>query len=300
MPATSASATILVTGASGHIGSKVCSLLWAGSHEVLAADVRPNTDERIARCDIRNNDQIVHILESHPIRTVIHLAAVLPTAFRADPVAAAEVNLTGTLNLLREAATHGVGRFVFGSSMSVYGSSHTPRPLRECDPAAPDEPYGASKRMVELVGENLAAARGLGFVSLRIARVVGPGARNTASTWRSQIFEAADTPDQPPISIPFAPSARLSLVHVDEVARMLMLLAETADLPRRIYNSPVEVLETQQLAELVQGMRKVCVQTGEAHGGPICDGTLFAGDFGFRLRGLADFLSIHRSLPSRE
>jgi len=152
--------------------------------------------------------------------------------------------------------------------------------------------------MVELVGENLAATRGLGFVSLRIARVVGPGAKNTASTWRSQIFEATDSPDQPPISIPFAPAAQLSLVHVDEAARMLMLLAETVDLPRRIYNSPVEVWETQRLVERVQGMRKVRVRMGDAHGGPMCDGTLFASDFGFRLRGLADYLSIHRGVTS--
>ncbi len=135
----------------------------------------------------------------------------------------------------------------------------TARAPSERDPTAPDQPYGAAKRMVELVGESLSATQSVGFVSLRIARVVGPGARSTASSWRSEIFEATPSPEQPPITMPFAPSARLSLVHVDEVARMLMLLAETAELPAQIYNRPAEVWEAQQLAELVHRARQVPV-----------------------------------------
>ena len=284
-------ATVLLTGASGQIGSQLCSLLRAGGHEVLAVDVHPNAQEKIELCDIRRTDHVGRLFESAAIRTVIHLAAVLPTAFRADPLAAAEVNLTGTLLLLRAAVTHGVARFVFGSSMSVHGSSHSARALSERDLTAPDEPYGAAKRAVELVGESLASATGFGFAALRIARVVGPGARSTASGWRSQIFENSVSTGGHPIAIPFAPSAQLSLTHVDEVARMLLLLAEAADLPRRIYNSPAELWETQRLAELVQRVRNIAVRMGEEDGGPTCNGTLFTQDFGFRLRGLADYLS---------
>ncbi len=284
-------AVVLVTGASGQIGSRLCSLLRSAGHEVLAVDIHPDARARIQLCDIRKGDHVKRLFESAPIRTVIHLAAFLPSAFRADPLAAAEVNLTGTLSLLGEAVTHRVERFVFGSSLSVYGSSYPPRALSERDLPAPDEPYGAAKRVVELVGEGLAAATGFGFTSLRIARVVGPGARSTASSWRSQILDAPMTGDQHPISIPFAPTARLSLTHVDEVARMLILMAEAAELRRRIYNSPVEVWETRRLAELVEGARNARVQMGEADGGPIPDGALFTQDFGFRLRGLADYLS---------
>src|SRR5216117_3571364 len=233
-------ATVLLTGASGQIGSQLCSLLRAGGHEVLAVDVHPNAQEKIELCDIRRTDHVGRLFESAAIRTVIHLAAFLPSAFRADPLAAAEVNLTGTLSLLGEAVTHRVERFVFGSSLSVYGSSYPPRALSERDPPAPDEPYGAAKRVVELVGESLAATTGFGFTLLRIARVVGPGARSTASSWRSQILDTSMTGDQHPILIPFAPTARLSLTHVDEVARMLILMAEAAELRRPIYNSPAE------------------------------------------------------------
>jgi len=178
--------------------------------------------------------------------------------------------------------------------MSVYGSSPSSRALSERDLTVPDEPYGTAKRAVELVGESLASATGFGFAALRIARVVGPGARRTASGWRSQIFQNSVSAGGHPIAIPFAPSAQLSLTHVDEVARMLLLLAEAADLPRRIYNSPAEVWEAQRLAELVQRVRNIAVGMRETDGGPTCDGTLFTQDFGFRLRGLADYLSSSR------
>ncbi len=283
---------VLVTGASGQIGSRLCSLLRTAGQEVLAVDIHPDAHAGIQLCDIREGDKVKRLFESAPIRTVVHLAAVLPSAFRADPVAAAQVNLTGALNVLGEAVAHRVERFVFGSSMSVYGSSHPSRALSERDLPAPDEPYGAGKRAVELVGESLAAARGFSFASLRIARVVGPGARSTASSWRSEILETSMTGGQHTISIPFAPTARLSLTHVDEVVRMLILMAEAAELRRPIYNSPVEVWETRRLAELVEGVSKARVQMGEADRGPVPDGTLFVQDFGFRLRSLADYLSV--------
>ena len=254
-------------------------------------DVRADADDRIERCDITSTDQIERLFGRRLVSSVVHLAAVLPTAFRADPVAGARVNLTGTCNLLQTAVAHGVERFVFGSSTSVYGSSHRARPLTEDDPPAPDDPYGAAKHMVELLGQSLAATTGLSFACLRIARVVGPGARNTASPWRSQMFDGPLSSAHTPISIPFAPSARLGLVHVDDVARMLTLLVQAAELPHWMYNGPAEVWETQHLAEIVQRTKNVSVQMGDEQGGPIGDGTLFARDFAFEVRNLEHYLS---------
>jgi nucleoside-diphosphate-sugar epimerase len=266
-------------------------MLRRAGHEVLAVDLEPDARREGEACDVRVDRQVESTFECGPVGAVIHLAAALPTAFRADPLAAAEVNLTGTLNVLRHAVRRRVARVIFASSMSVYGSSPTSRALNEGDPATPDEPYGAAKRAVELIGERLTAHTGLEFVSLRIARVVGPSAKSAASSWRSGIFGRSASCDELPISIPFAPTARLSLVHEDEVARMLMTLVEAPDRPQPVYNSPVEVWDAWKLAELVEGEGKVRVQTGGAHGGPICDGSRFMRDFGFRLNGLAHYLS---------
>ena len=88
------------------------------------------------------------------------------------------------------------------------------------------------------------------FVALRIARVVGPGIKKSSSPWRAQMFEAA-SPAQC-ISIPFAPDAELSLAHVEDVARMLISLAEAPTFRHSVYNSPAEIWTAHQVKELIE------------------------------------------------
>jgi nucleoside-diphosphate-sugar epimerase len=224
---------------------------------------------------------------------VIHLAGILPSAFQADPLTGADINLSGSLELMRESLTAGVQRFIFASSMSVYGSFTVQRPLTEDDPAWPDEMYGASKRAVELIGETLSKNGAFEFVALRIPRVVGSGIKKTSSPWRSQIFEGL--PRSESIRIPFSPRAMLSLVHVEDVARMLFTLTKATEVNSFVYNTPAEIWEVKQLSELVEKLRGVHVELGPegAHGGPMCDGTRFAREFRFQLRELRDHLLGH-------
>lgn len=291
MASTSDEGFVVVTGAGGHIGREVCRLLRSGGNKILPVDVDPGTAEDLLTCDLRLKNHISQLFQSHPVRAVIHLAAVLPSAFHSDPFSGVEVNLSGCFELMRQAVNTRIKRFVFASSISVYGSSESSRPLGEDDPAVPDEPYGASKRVVELVGETLAGEQAIEFVSLRIARVVGPGIKKTSSPWRSQIFELR--PGCAPIQLPFAPEAVLSLVHVEDVARMLVTLAETSEVRGSIYNTPVELWEARHLKEVVEQVRGIRVELGlpEAIGGPICDGGRFAQEFGTQLRGLRERLS---------
>jgi nucleoside-diphosphate-sugar epimerase len=84
---------VLVTGACGHIGHVVCSLLRASAVEVLPVDVRIDAPGEFVACDLTVKDQVARLFQSYPIRAVIHLAAILPSAFRSDPLRGAEVNL---------------------------------------------------------------------------------------------------------------------------------------------------------------------------------------------------------------
>src|SRR5439155_27356837 len=92
----SAGNVVLVTGAGGQIGSRLSSLLRAAGHRVLAVDIHANALENVEPCDIRRDDHTARLFDSASIRTVVHLAGVLPTAFRPDPKTATEVNLPGT------------------------------------------------------------------------------------------------------------------------------------------------------------------------------------------------------------
>ena len=286
MASDSKQGVVIVTGADGHIGREVCRLLKSSGTEFLATDVGPGEACDFVACDLSRKDDVARLFLSQSVRAVIHLAAILPSAFHSHPLAAADVNLTGCFELLRQAVSSHVKRFVFASSRSVYGSSVSGRPLTEMDQAIPDEPYGAAKRVVELVGETLAAAQTIEFVSLRIAIVIGPGIKKTSSPWRSQIFQPSSKQER--INIPFAPEAVLPLVHVEDVARMLVALDETSKPRSSVYNTPVENWEARSLKELIESTSGVHVDLSPhgPHGGPLCDGSRFSREFAFQLRGL--------------
>jgi len=298
MHSASEESLILVTGASGHIGSELCRMLRTTRHKILAVDLCPGPSPDVIACDLRLKNDVSRLFQAHPVRAVIHLAGILPSAFRSDPLTGAEVNLNGSVELIWQAVSARVKRFIFASSIGVYGSFPT-TPLTESDPAVPDEPYGGSKRAVELLGETIAKEGAFEFVSLRIARVIGPGVKKTSSPWRSQIFEPPLGMD--PIRIPFAPEAKLSLVHVQDVARMLVRLVDAVEIGSLVYNTPVEIWEARQLKEVIEEAIAVRVELGRSgvHGGPTCDGNRFAREFRFQLRGLRDHLSDSRGTIER-
>jgi nucleoside-diphosphate-sugar epimerase len=281
---------VLVTGAGGQVGREVCRVLRTARIEFLPVDVDTRAAGDLVACDLRRTEDVARLFASRAVRTVIHLAAILPSAFRADPLAGVDLNLNGCFELMRQAVGAGVKRFVFASSMSVYGSAFAGRTMTEDHPAAPDDPYGTSKRVVETVGEILGCSGVMEFVSLRIARVVGPGIKKSSSPWRSEIFERSAGREA--IQIPFAREAELSLVHAHDVGRMLVTLAEAPRLGRSIYNTPAEIWKVGRLKEVVEETTGVRVELGEdgTHGGPVCDGGRFTREFGFQLRGLRERL----------
>jgi hypothetical protein len=73
---------------------------------------------------------------------------------------------------------------------------------------------------------------------------------------------------------------------------MLMTLADSAATNSVFYNTPVEIWTAEQLKRVIEELRGIAVEfeQGRAHGGPLCDGSRFAQEFGFRLRALRDHL----------
>ncbi len=92
----------------------------------------------------------------------------------ADPIGTHDVNVTGTLNVLRAAQVNGVGRVINSSSSSVYGDQPT-HLMREDMAPHPKSPYALQKLMGEQYADLFARLFGMGVVSLRYFNVYGPG-----------------------------------------------------------------------------------------------------------------------------
>jgi len=294
--------SVLVTGGRGFIGRAVVKLLLRADygvvsldHSLPAAASEPDADERV--CDITEAAQLQRIFEERPIGGIVHLAAVLPTAAQCEPQRATEVNIVGSLNLLEAARRFGVQRVVFGSSLSVYGTWSADRVVAESNRAAPEDLYGAAKLYIERLGEAYRASDGLQFVSLRIGRVVGPGARSATSAWRSRIFELLDSKQPAEIVIPYSSSEKLLLVHVDGVARMLVTLLRAQAPAHAVYNAPCESVVVADLKHAVEDLNsRITVRYGEdfAVGNPrLLDVSLFRREFGFDAMPIFDQLREH-------
>jgi nucleoside-diphosphate-sugar epimerase len=283
--------SVLVTGARGFIGRAVVKLLQREGYRVVALDasaVESGSDCESVReieCDIGNASELRRTFEMGPIDGIVHLAAILPTAAQRDPGIALRVNVEGGAHVLGMASMFGVRRVVFGSSLSIYGTYAADRVVSEIDRASPEDSYGAAKLYVELLGRSDRGRPGMEFVSLRIGRVVGPGARSTTSAWRSEIFEFLKANHPVEIAMPYVGAERILLVHVDDAAKMLVTLLRAPNLKHSLYNAACESTTVAELKREVEALNpNITVKVGEeyANGNPRqVDFSRFTREFSF-------------------
>lgn len=169
---------VLVTGATGFVGTALCTVLAASGHAVVPAVRRTSglTDEVVVG-DFGASTDWGRALDG--CHAVVHLAARvhvmnddahdLRALYRAT-------NTDATLNLARQAAQAGAKRFVFVSTIKVNGEGRD-APYRETDAAAPEDAYAISKWEAEQGLWQIARESGLEVVILRPPLVYGPGVK---------------------------------------------------------------------------------------------------------------------------
>ncbi len=180
---------ILVTGANGFVGSRLCQRL-AGLGEsvrqaVRAVEFTGDDAEDIAPVgDIGPNTDWSGAL--HAVDQVVHLAAHVHRMAASDKEDAHryhQVNTLGTERLAQEAAKAGVKRFVYLSSIKVLGEhtgaarDETFDRFAEADVCRPLDPYGISKAEAEKRLWAIASATGMEVVIIRPPLVYGPGVK---------------------------------------------------------------------------------------------------------------------------
>lgn len=172
---------ILVTGGAGFIGSHVVDTFVADGHEVMVVDDMStgvadniNPQARFIQMDIRS-PELRELIKREQPEVIDHLAAHINVGWSVlRPEHDADVNIMGTINLLKgaeEAAC--VKQVIFASTGgAMYG--HKPTPFDESMAPQPLSPYGISKRAAELYLYFFQEQYGITFTSLRYANVYGP------------------------------------------------------------------------------------------------------------------------------
>lgn len=164
---------VLVTGGAGYIGSHTIVELLGQGHEICVVDSFVNGSPRaldrvrsltnghleVAEADIRDTPRLTGIATTFAPEAVIHFAglkAVGDSGVR--PVDYYDINVSGTLSLLRAMEGAGCNRIVFSSSATVYGEP-VYLPYDEAHPLSPTSVYGQTKRMAEVILTDWAKAR---------------------------------------------------------------------------------------------------------------------------------------------
>lgn len=218
---------ILVTGADGFIGSVLCPALEAAGHTVRRAVRRPPTHAPPASTGTSTPVDAVVVGDIGPttewsaalvdVDVIVHLAARVHVLREsaADPLAAFRtVNVEGTERLARMAASSGVRRLVFVSTIGVNGQRTTVRPFTEQDEPAPQDAYARSKAEAEAALWRVAAETGLEVVMVRPPLVYGPGAKGNIVRMLQWIERG--------VPLPFARvENRRSLVYAGNLAALL-------------------------------------------------------------------------------
>ncbi len=167
----------LVTGGAGFIGSHIAEELLKKGEVVVFDDLsvgsRNNVNDKctFVRGDIRNIDSVKKVMDG--IDVVFHNAAFVSIRGSFQKLTEDfETNCIGALNVIKSAAEAGIKKFIFASSMAVYGEPNNVK-VKEEDCTKPISPYGLSKLRGELYCKIFEEEFGMKSVVLRYFNTYG-------------------------------------------------------------------------------------------------------------------------------
>lgn len=234
--------TSLVTGGAGFIGSHVATHLLQLNHQVIVLDdlsggFKNNipSSAHFVKGSITDTAVIQQLFSQYNIDYVYHLAA-----YAAEGLSHFirkynyENNLIGSINLINAAVNHNVKKFIFTSSIAVYGTQEVP--LKESQKPQPEDPYGIAKYAVEMDLENAHQMFGLDYIIFRPHNVYGPhqnigdSYRNVIGIFMNQILKGA------PLTVFGDGEQTRAFTYIDDVAPYIAQSYAFAKANNQIFN----------------------------------------------------------------
>ena len=220
---------ITVFGGSGFLGSHICDKLTEAGHEVTIVDLNPSPwlkpDQKMLVGSIHDEETVYKAVADADF--VFNYAGIADIGEANNrPVDTARLNVVGNVMALEACRRHNVKRYVFASSLYVYGRS--------------GGFYRCSKQACEIYIENYQAMHGLEYTILRYGSLYGPRADNRNAIHRF-VHEAMTTGC---ITYYGAPTALREYVHADDAAQATLEVLDPAYVNQNIIvtgNQPMRV-----------------------------------------------------------
>lgn len=232
----------LVTGGAGFIGSHVARHCLSLGHEVTVLDDLSGgfrdqvpASARFVEGSVTDVKAVERLFDEGRFDYVYHLAA-----YAAEGLSHFirrfnyTNNVIGSVNLVNESIRHDVKRFVFTSSIAVYGASQVP--MREDMTPRPEDPYGIAKYAVELDLKAAHGMFGLDYVIFRPHNVygenqnIGDRYRNVVGIFMNQVMQGQ------PMTIFGDGTQTRAFSHVDDVAPRIARSVELPEARNQVFN----------------------------------------------------------------
>jgi nucleoside-diphosphate-sugar epimerase len=248
---------VLITGASGFVGSNIARRLLAEGHEVHALLRRERITWRLADLerdlrlhlgDLADEAAVAATVSSVRPDWIFHLAVHGAYSSQTDLKRMVMTNFVGTVNLLEACLRNGFEAFVGAGSSSEYGlKNHAPS---EDEPLAPNSHYAVTKAAATLYCQHTGQARGLSVTTLRLYSVYG-GYEDPKRLIPALVI-AGLSRQLPPLA---DPEVARDFVYIDDVVDAFLLAASTRHGPGAVYNVGTGVQT--HLREVVDVVRRV-------------------------------------------
>jgi UDP-glucose 4-epimerase len=250
--------TSLVTGGAGFMGSHVAEQLLRTGHDVVVLDDLSGgfsenvpTSAKFVEGSILDHELIDRLFDRHSFDYVYHLAA-----YAAEGLSHFikrfnyNNNLIGSVNLINAAVNHDVKRFVFTSSIAVYGAGQSP--MSEEMIPVPEDSYGISKLAVEQELRVSHEMFGLDYVIFRPHNVygerqnIGDRYRNVVGIFMNQLLRGE------PMTVFGDGTQQRAFTHIDDVAPIIASSGTLSGARNQVFNVGADTPYTvNDLAEIV-------------------------------------------------
>ncbi|WP_297062755.1 SDR family oxidoreductase [Thermococcus sp.] len=229
---------IVITGGAGFIGSHIAWELVKDNEVIVIDNLYTGKEEnvppeaKLIKADIRDYRAIAELISNADY--VFHEAAQVSVVESIrDPVFTEEVNVLGTLNVLK-ALLEGHGKLIFASSAAVYGDNPN-LPLRETERPRPLSPYGVTKATAEEYLRVYHELYGLPVVSLRYFNVFGPRQGFNQYAGVISIFINRALAGEPLVIFGDGKQTR-DFIYVKDIVRANLLVAESKRANGKVFN----------------------------------------------------------------